>query len=88
MLDEFAQCVFDKLASSKASKSPLLLDEFARCVFDKLASSKASKSPFLLDEFARRANSSLKLGTLLDSVNALLEMEELEDARERETSPI
>jgi hypothetical protein len=46
------------------------LDEFARRVFDKLASSKLSKSPFLLDEFARRANSSLKLETLLDIVNA------------------
>jgi hypothetical protein len=49
-----------------------LLDELARRVFDKFASSKAAKSAFLLDEFARRGNSSIKLGTLLDSVNAPL----------------
>jgi hypothetical protein len=47
-----------------------MLDEFARRVFDKFAPSKAAISAFLLDEFALRANSSLKLGTLLDSVNA------------------
>jgi hypothetical protein len=49
-----------------------MLDEFAWGVFDKFASSKAAISAFLLVEFARRANSSLKLGTLLDSVNAPL----------------
>jgi hypothetical protein len=49
-----------------------MLDEFAQRVFDKSASSKASKSTFLLDKFARRGDSSLKLGTLLDSVNAPL----------------
>jgi hypothetical protein len=49
-----------------------MLDEFARRVFDKFAPGKAAISVFLLDEFARRANSSLKLGTLLDSVNAPL----------------
>jgi hypothetical protein len=47
-----------------------MLDEFAQSVFDKLASSKATKTAFLLDEFNRRANSSIKLVTLLDSVNA------------------
>jgi hypothetical protein len=47
-----------------------MLDEFARRVFEKFGSSKASKSALLLDKFARRGNSSLKLGTLLDSVNA------------------
>jgi hypothetical protein len=30
MLDEFARRVFDKFASSKASKSAFLLDEFAQ----------------------------------------------------------
>jgi hypothetical protein len=49
-----------------------MLDEFARRVFDKFAPSKTAISAFLLDEFARGANSSLKLGTLLDSVNAPL----------------
>jgi hypothetical protein len=49
-----------------------MLDEFARRVFDKFALIKAAISAFLLDEFARRANSSLKIGTLLDSVNAPL----------------
>jgi hypothetical protein len=49
-----------------------MLDEFARRIFDKFAPSKAAISAFLLDEFARRANSSLKLGSLLDSVNAPL----------------
>jgi hypothetical protein len=47
-----------------------MLDEFARRVFDKFARNKAVISATLLDEFARRANSSLKLGTLLDSVHA------------------
>jgi hypothetical protein len=47
-----------------------MLDLFARRVFDKFAPSKAAISAFLLAEFARRANSSPKLGTLLDSVNA------------------
>jgi hypothetical protein len=47
-----------------------MLDEFARRVFDKFAPSKVAISAFLLDKFGRRANSSLKLGTLLDSVNA------------------
>jgi hypothetical protein len=47
-----------------------MLDELARRVFDKFTPSKAAISAFLLDEFARPANSSLKLGTLLDSVNA------------------
>jgi hypothetical protein len=50
-----------------------MLDEFARCVFDKFASSKAAISTFLLDEFARRANLSLRLSTLHDSVNAPLD---------------
>jgi hypothetical protein len=45
-----------------------MLDEFARRVFDKFEPSKATLSVFLLEEFARRANLSLKLGTLLDSV--------------------
>jgi hypothetical protein len=46
-----------------------LLDEYAWRVFEKFASTKVAKSVFLLDEFAR-ANLSIKLGTLLDSVNA------------------
>jgi hypothetical protein len=46
-----------------------MLNEFAPRVFDKFAPSKTAISAFLLDEFARRANSSLELGTLLDSVN-------------------
>jgi CRP-like cAMP-binding protein len=49
-----------------------MLDEFARRLFDKFAPSKAAISAFLLDKFARRANSLLKLGTLLNSVNAPL----------------
>jgi hypothetical protein len=47
-----------------------MLDESARRVFDKFAPCKAAISAFLLDEFARQANLLLKLGTLLDSVNA------------------
>jgi hypothetical protein len=47
-----------------------MLDEFARRVFEKFVPSKAEISGFLLDEFARRTNFSLKLGTLLDRVNA------------------
>jgi hypothetical protein len=50
-----------------------MLDEFARRVFDKFAPSKRTISALLLDKFARRANSLLKLGTLLDSVNSPLE---------------
>jgi hypothetical protein len=50
-----------------------MLDMFAWPVFDQFERSKASVSAFLFDEFARRASSSLKLGTLLDSVNAPLE---------------
>jgi hypothetical protein len=45
-----------------------MLDELARRVFDKFAPSKVVISAFLLDEFARRANSSLKLGILLNIV--------------------
>jgi hypothetical protein len=47
-----------------------MLDEFARHVFDKFAPpSKAAISAFLLDEFAK----TLKLCTLLDSINAPLQ---------------
>jgi hypothetical protein len=50
-----------------------MINELARRVFDKFTPSKAAISAFLLDDFARQENSSLKLGTLLESVNAPLD---------------
>jgi hypothetical protein len=50
-----------------------MLDESAQRVFDKFAPSKAAISSFCSRTFARRANLSLELGTLLDSVNAPLD---------------
>jgi hypothetical protein len=47
-----------------------MLDEFFRRVFDTLASSKEQNQTFLLDELARQAKLSIKLYTLLISVNA------------------
>jgi hypothetical protein len=60
----------EKLKVRLHYRAESMLDEFARRVFDKFAPSRTAISAFLLDKFARRADSSLKLGTLLDSVNA------------------
>jgi hypothetical protein len=49
-----------------------MLDEFARRVIDQFTSRNVEFFFFLFEKFAWRANSSIKLGSMLDGVNAPL----------------